>query len=443
MPPARRTLKPTLSNANELSAFQLSLLGDVTKLEEEAASTKTALYLVAKQYQVARSAADAVLLDLLSVRQNLTGCTEQEGIAWAKALLIAKEPKMLGMHKTCVVQWRFDEPSLWRGPPDNARLARFCRSIISSGFRMDQSIAARSLDMSANTKEGLVLFKLLFGDGSARGISALIVWTLIVRRSSELTPDAGVTDIVESLWALPTSFEEHGDGSERAALIAQAARQNQAAQVLPVSTIEWIGMVKDWAGMEIGASISSRAAMSKKLEEIMDAYNAHPDVESYSEAPAKRQRTKKGAKAIEGPDEGFDKGLKVGVRKLTAMRNFLQGGTQTGYDLLRQHLLWVSDYRVCVVSDDIMMKPWFWVTSPPPKEQLPEVMEVVAREAGAKCPETLVPRGFAHALLQYDTRLSALQFELMLTKAITIFEGETAHLTREDQKIKAKPQEET
>ena len=69
----------------------------------------------------------------------------------------------------------------------------------------------------------MVLFQLLFGDGSARGVAAMIVWTLVVRRAQELSPDAGITEMVESLWAIPTNFEEHGDGSERASLIAQAA----------------------------------------------------------------------------------------------------------------------------------------------------------------------------------------------------------------------------
>ena len=58
---------------------------------------------------------DAVLQDLMLVKQRLAGYTEQEAIAWAKDLLRAKDPKMLGMHATCIVQWRFDEASMWRG----------------------------------------------------------------------------------------------------------------------------------------------------------------------------------------------------------------------------------------------------------------------------------------------------------------------------------------
>ena len=443
----RRSLRPTLSNTTELSSLQMSLLKDVAQLEEEAASTRTPLCFLAKDYQIARADPDAVLQDLMLVKQHLAGCTEQEAIAWAKDLLKAKDPKMLGMHFTCIVQWRFDAASMWRGLPDNTRVLKFCRSIISSRFRQDACIAARSLDMSTKASHGMVLFQLLFGDGSARGVAAMIVWTLMVRRAKELSPDSGVTEMVESLWAIPTSFEEHGDGSERAALIAQAARQNQAAQVLPVSTLEWIGMIKDYSGVEIGASSSTRAAMMKKLEEMIQAYNSHPDVAAYSHAapPAKRQRSTKGAKATAEsvPDEGYDMGLRVGVRRLTAMKNFLSGGTQVGYDLLRNHLLWVSDYKLSVISDDIMMRPWFWVGSSLPKDQLPSGLGLASQEACAVKPDTIVPKGCSHALLQYDAKLTTKQFELMLAKAIHLFEDQVSHLNRDDLKAKAKPKEET
>lgn len=443
MPP-RRALKPTLSNANELSSFQMELLADMKKLEEELVATRTPFAKLAKDYQISRQDPDAALQDLASVKQHLTGSTEQEAISWAKDLLRAKDAKMLGMSTTCIMQWRFDEASMWRGPPDNARILKFCRSIISSRFRPDACIAARSLDMSAKAGHGMALFQLLFGDGSARGVAALIVWTLLVRRAGELRPDSGVTEMVESLWAIPTNFEEHGDGSERAALIAQAARQNQAAQVLPVNTLEWIGMIKDWAGMEIGASSGTRASMTKKLEEMVQAYNAHPDVEAYSYEPsAKRLRSRKGANAAAAPDEGYDKGLKVGVRRLSAMKNFLSGGTQAGYDLLRNHLLWVSDYKLSVLSDDIMMRPWFWVGSSLPAHLLPGAADLASREAGTMKPESFVPKGCSHGLLQYDTKLTACQFQLMLSKAIHIFEEETAYVDRDDLKARAKPKEET
>ena len=128
---------------------------------------------------------------------------------------------------------------MWRGVPDNRRTLRFAKSMINTGFRKDSVIAARSLDLSSDGSP--VTFRLLFGDGSARGVAACLVWTLIINRLDMLSAD---DEWVDSLLSITTSFEVHGDGSQRASLIAQAARQNQAAQQLPVNTIEWVGMVR-------------------------------------------------------------------------------------------------------------------------------------------------------------------------------------------------------
>jgi hypothetical protein len=444
MPP-RRQLKATLSNVENLGTLHKMLLQDIRALEEEAVVSRKPIWQLAHEYQVGRVDADAVLEDLICVRQHLTGASEQEARDWAKDLLQARGSKVLGMHTTCIVQWRFDDASMWRGPPDNIRILRFCRSIVSTCFRQDACIAARSLDMSTKESHGLVLFQLLFGDGSARGVSAMIVWILLVRRAKDLQPDPDFISMVESIWHIPTNFEEHGNGSLQDALIAQAARQNQAALQLPVNTIQWVGMIKDYAGLEIGVA-TSKASMVKVLEQMVQAYNAHPDVNSYSEEPpAKRARTRRGAKPVEptGDEGGHDKGLKIGNRRLLAMKNFLSGGTQAGYDLLRMHLVWVSDYKVCVLNDEIMMRPWFWVGSSGPKEHLPSVHDLSQKDVGPMTPDALVPKGASYENLHYDTKLTSRQFELMLGKAIAIFEDDISTLERDDQKVRAKPKEDT
>ena len=72
------------------------------------------------------------------------------------------------------------------------------------------------------------MFRLLFGDGSARGVAAMVVWALIVKNMDVLSADPAVEDMVLSVLRLNTNFEEHGDGSDRARLVAQAARQNSS-----------------------------------------------------------------------------------------------------------------------------------------------------------------------------------------------------------------------
>jgi len=56
-------------------------------------------------------------------------------------------------------------------------------------------------------------------------------------------------------------------------------------------------------------------------------------------------------------------------------------------------------------------------------------------------PAAVVPRGASHAPLSHDSVLTAEQFDLMLAKAIAIFEADTAHLDRDDRKAKFKPTE--
>lgn len=439
-----RKLKATPSTSADVGACQKLLLQDLTTLDQEMLESRTPFFQFVKDYMEARRLnVDLVLHELASVKQQLSGLPEPAALRWAKELLQPKGAKVLGVMPTCILQWRFDEPSMWRGIPDNQRVLRLCKSIVSSRFRADSCIASRTLDMSCTAQDqDVVTFRLLFGDGSARGVAACVVWVLLLRRLQELDAgDVGIVEVVESLMAIPTNFEEHGDGSAHAALVAQAARQNQHAQVLPVSTIEWIGMAKDYAGIDLGSSTASRAVLVRKLEEMVSAYNSHPDVEAYAIEPAaKRAKGRRGSKVSQdNPDEGHDKGLKIGVRRLLAMKNFLQGGTQVGLDILRNHLLWVSDYKTSAISDEILMKKWLYVGSYP-QEPTPGEAEVAAVDAKV---EQVIPKGASSAPLRYNTPLTARQFELLLAKAVKVFEDNTAHLDRDDLKMRERPKEET
>ena len=228
---------------------------------------------------------------------------------------------------------------------------------------------------------------------------------------------------------------------QRAKLVAQAARQNQHAQVLPVNTLEWITMAATFCNIDIGrAAKENRNSIIQALEGMLSCYNELPDVAAYTtDPPAKRARKSKGGTAKpEEPDEGHDKGLKIGARRQIAMKNFLTSGTFSGLQLLRQHLTWVGDYKYCVVTDDLMMKKWFWVGSVAKSDEA-EQTKADATQLPASC---VVPRGASHAPLSHDSALSAEQFDLMLSKAIAIFESDTAHLDRDERKAKFKPTEE-
>ena len=78
-----------------------------------------------------------------------------------------------------------------------------------------------------DTGDKPVYFHLLLGEGSARRVAAMVVWLLVLRHLDALTGEEAATeDMIMSLLSIPTNFEDHGDGSERAKLVAQAARQN-------------------------------------------------------------------------------------------------------------------------------------------------------------------------------------------------------------------------
>ena len=128
----------------------------------------------------------------------------------------------------------------------------------------------------------------------------MIIWILLLSNTDSLpTGDAAVEDLVLSLLHIPANLEEHGDGSERAKLLAQAVRQNQLAQVLPVNTLEWLSMTVQFTGIDIGAlqpTKEARQMFANFLDAMVGAYNELPDVNAYSvESSSKRARTRKGA----------------------------------------------------------------------------------------------------------------------------------------------------
>jgi len=90
-----------------------------------------------------------VLSQLASAKERLHGDALAEALAWARDLLKPVAGQVTGIRETCIVQWRFDAPSMWRGTPDNPRVLKLIKCIISTRFRKDSIIASRTLDLSA------------------------------------------------------------------------------------------------------------------------------------------------------------------------------------------------------------------------------------------------------------------------------------------------------
>lgn len=109
-----------------------------------------------------------------------------------------------------------------------------------------------------------------------------------------------------------------------------------------------------------------------------------------------------------------------------------------GYTILRNHLMWVADYKHLVITDDILMRKWLYVGSHLPKEVLPDDVELRAKDTV----QQYIPEGAKCAVLHHDTPLSPKQFEMLLAKAVAIHEAHLAITSRADAKSKLKPSEE-
>ena len=118
---------------------------------------------------------------------------------------------------------------------------------------------------------------------AARAVAATIVWILVAKRKAELGPDDfSMQKLVWSLSGINVNFEKHGAGTPKDCLIAQVSRQNQAAAVQPVSTVQWLGMIRQHLGEPIGTSFKGTSQVQQVLEDLVDAYNKHAEVMAYA-----------------------------------------------------------------------------------------------------------------------------------------------------------------
>jgi len=176
----RRALRATPSNASELSQFQLKLLSDLRVLDAELLEKRIPIITVAQEYaKMCGERPEQVLNHVASVREHLSGGSRADAMAWAQDLLKPElaNSKVTGVRETCIVQWRFDDNSMWRGVPDNPRVVKLAKSIINTRFRKDSVIASRTLDMSlpADAKDPklrVVPRRVAWEHDMTRGVSA-------------------------------------------------------------------------------------------------------------------------------------------------------------------------------------------------------------------------------------------------------------------------------
>jgi hypothetical protein len=239
-----RALRATPSTAGDLCPFQMFLMEQVNVLHSKHQDSRTSLLSTAQDYELRFQGQDNMvsLKEIHKVVLCKVGKASADADQMIKTAFGAEDGDILGIRTTCPSMFRFGDASMWRGTPSNDNVRKLARSMICSGFRQDSVIASRTL---TRKEDGFpsVSFHLLLGDGAARGVAACIVWFLLVKHVEEIPagePEIG--KLVMSLMRISVSFEKHGTGTPKEALLAQASRQSRlppCSQCTPCRGLPW------------------------------------------------------------------------------------------------------------------------------------------------------------------------------------------------------------
>ena len=379
--------------------------------------------------------------------------------ARARDILKPGPPSFQGTWHTCPLSWSFADESLWRGMSDNKKIIRLSRSMVTSGYRQDEPINSRTFDL--NAEDGVLAAKLFFGDGQARGLAARLAFQFLInfiRQSQDaLMGDPEVMRIMQGLLQIPTVFLKSGECSAEDLIVAQAVRQNvKAAMQLPMNAMEWAGMVLRSCKLKLGLSAEQTHMILACLERCTAKYDAHLEVNAYDVEPVAK-RARKGrrksasasalALAAAESDGGEPKLLaepdldriKIGTRRLRAIRQVLSKATPKSYDSLQLHLVWSGDYALSALSDDCLGLDYIWPGSMPPEESLADEATLVARDAASQSHRDLITKGVTVKAMLYEELLTPKQHEQVVDKITSCFEDSALHLTDRNQWLALKP----
>ena len=118
---------------------------------------------------------------------------------------------------------------------------------------------------------------------------------------------------------------------------------------------------------------------------------------------------------------------------------WMGGCGQVAYDFLFLHLCVMGDYKLCVVSDDILFERSIFVGSKLPKDMVPTELDLSAREIAAEAATKLVPKNKTRYELKLDSTLTPKQHTLLVKKMVKAYEGNIAGLLSDDAKVKQRP----
>ena len=436
-----RTLRPVPSNTDELAGWQRTVSTKLADLHQESFEKRMVLthFIQALPQPTGEQAIQEVTM-AMQIAYNLDPDSAE---AKARELMQSRLPNFTGTSETCILQWSFQDNSLWRGLSDNKKLVRLARSMVMCGFKRDEPIRSRTFDLSST--DGVLAGKLLFGDGQARGLAARLAWQVIIMHFRQNLHDIGeptAMEVMQSMLMIPTVFERCGDSSHEDQMVAQVVRQNvKATYALPMNTLEWAGMILRTCGLKLGMSGVHTQTILACMQRCAAKYDSSVEVDAYDMQPvAKRARKgrKKSASAVAAeaamgggepkdakePDEDR---LRIGTKRMLAITNVLTHCTEASYNLLQMHLVWVGDYSLSAINDATLGLAWLWKGSLPDADSLPDDVAPLARDAAAR--GEVNPREVTIKPMKYEELLTAKQHEMIMQKALHCFEDEALHLS--------------
>ena len=364
-----------------------------------------------------------------------------------------------GIQNVSPFAWSLEEISLWKSPPDNKKLCRLVRSMLGSGYDRGEPIQSRSNDLSDWDGSGLLLGRLLFGDGQSRGLAVLMAWKVMMEwiDDSKFLTSPGLERVFRTLLQIPAVFEARRQSqSIEHNLLECAVKQNiKAHMIQPLNTMDWIYLFlsqhpnKDKESLLTWASPNVRKSNGMELLAIKDrflgAYEEHSEVKAYDMAPpaAKRPRASRSkARATGGATENAKEDtVSLGAMKKAAMKNILTKISPAGLKRWQEHLSWVGVWKFSAMQDAAAATESLWPDSLPPKDRRPTELEDQAREMGSKV-GGLAPgqdQVLSRAPLFYNERLTSEQHNMMLFKGFESYESATLHIENLSEKVDLRP----
>jgi hypothetical protein len=176
------------------------------------------------------------------------------------------------------------------------------------------------------------------------------------------------------------------------------------------------------------------------MMKLASDYECHPEVLAYDEAPMKKQdeepepkkRRRAGQEEADAAEQVAESdtsagGIRMGNRKLQAIKFFLAGGTDEALRMLIAHVHRV-EWSHCCLNDDILSFSWLYVNSTIPPSSLPPSLLLEFQAQSLHAAPVPAPAGLSVQAVSHNTPLSEEEFLLMWVKAMSWFYNRTQHL---------------